>query len=162
MPTMEIGRVTAVVLAAGAGSRFGGGKLLASIDGRPVLQHVVDRLVEAGIQDLVVVLGADADAIDAAIDWGPARRVRNPDPGRGLSSSLRVGLDAVGADATAVVIALGDQPRLAVETIRALLEAARTADSDRTVVVPVYRRRPRPQSGGPGTRGVRARRRGDR
>ena len=43
-------RVTAVVLAAGAGSRFGGGKLLASLEGRPVLQHVLDRLAEAGVE----------------------------------------------------------------------------------------------------------------
>ena len=53
--------VAAVVLAAGAGSRFGGGKLLASLDGRPVLQHVLDRVAEAGLGDVVVVLGDDAD-----------------------------------------------------------------------------------------------------
>ena len=88
-----------LVLAAGAGSRFGGGKLLATIGGRPVLQHVLDALAEAGVGESVVVLGRDAERIEAAIDWGGARRVVNPDPERGLSSSLQVGFDAIGPDA---------------------------------------------------------------
>ena len=67
-----------LVLAAGAGSRFGGGKLLARIGGRPVLQHVLDALAEAGVGESVVVLGHDAERIEAEIDWGGARRVVNP------------------------------------------------------------------------------------
>ncbi len=54
-------RVTAIVLAAGAGSRFGGGKLLASLGGVPILQHVLDTLAAAGLEDVVVVLGRDRD-----------------------------------------------------------------------------------------------------
>lgn len=128
--------VTAIVLAAGAGTRFGGGKLLAPIGGRPVLQHVLDALARAGVGDVVVVIGDDLDAIEAAIAWRSERRVRNPDPGRGLSSSLRVGLDAVGDDAHAALIALGDQPLVPVAVIRALLDGP--ADASRPVVVPVY------------------------
>ena len=128
--------VTAVVLAAGAGTRFGGGKLLASLDGRPVLQHVLDRVADAGLGDVVVVLGDDASAIDQAIDWRSERRVRNPDPGRGLSSSVLIGIDALHEGVDAALIVLGDQPMLSVETMRALLEASR--DSARSIVVPVY------------------------
>ena len=137
------GHVTAIVLAAGAGSRFGGGKLLAAIEGRPVLQHVLDRLAQADLTDVVVVLGTDAEAIDAAIDWRGERRVRNPMPERGLSSSLRVGIDALdgpgpdGADSGGgVLIVLGDQPRLPARAIRALLDAR--PDPARPIVVPVY------------------------
>jgi Uncharacterized MobA-related protein len=129
-------RVTAVVLAAGAGTRFGGRKLLAPIGGRPVLQHVLDALASAGIGDVVVVLGEDLDTIEAAMAWRSERRVRNPDPGQGLSSSLRIGLGAVGDDAQAALITLGDQPLVPVAAIRALLDAP--ADSARPVVVPVY------------------------
>ena len=128
--------VAAVVLAAGAGSRFGGGKLLASLDGRPVLQHVLDRVADAGLGDVVVVLGDDASAIEEAIDWRRERRVRNPDPGRGLSSSVRIGIDALGEGVDGALIVLGDQPMVSVETIRALLDAA--PDGARPIVVPVY------------------------
>lgn len=130
----------AVVLAAGAGSRFGGGKLLATFGGRPILQHVLDRIAEAGIVDVVVVLGDDAPAIERAIDWRTERRVRNPRPTDGLATSLQLGLAAVGPRASAALIALGDQPRLSVATIRALVEAAAgsAGEGGRPVVVPDY------------------------
>jgi CTP:molybdopterin cytidylyltransferase MocA len=131
-----VGRVAALVLAAGAGRRFGGGKLLASLEGRPVLQHVLDRIGAAGLTDVVVVLGDDADVLESAIDWRGARRVRNPAPRRGLSSSLRIGMDALPAGAEAVLIALGDQPGLPREAVRKLL--ATGIDEHRPIVVPVY------------------------
>jgi len=127
---------TAIVLAAGAGSRFGGGKLLASLSGRPVLQHVLDRVADAGVQDVVVVLGDDAEVVEEAIDWRSERRVRNPDPGRGLSSSVRIGIEALDDAVEGALIVLGDQPLLSVETIRALLDAP--PDGTRPIVVPVY------------------------
>ncbi len=130
-------RVAAVVLAAGAGSRFGGGKLLAPIDGRPVLQHVLDRLVEGGVGEILVVVGDDAEALESAIAWGGATRVRNPDPSRGLSSSLAVGIAALDEAVTAALIVLGDQPRLPVEAVRSLL-AAKPAGGGPPIVVPVY------------------------
>jgi CTP:molybdopterin cytidylyltransferase MocA/SAM-dependent methyltransferase len=137
MPLSSSPRTTvAVVLAAGAGSRFGGGKLLASIEGRPVLQHVLDRLAEAGVDDIVVVLGDDAAVIEEAIDWRGERRVPNQDPERGLSSSVQVGVDALGDDVAAALIVLGDQPRVPLEAFRALLAAP--ADPSRPIVVPVY------------------------
>ncbi len=128
--------MTAVVLAAGAGTRFGGGKLLAPIGGRPVLQHVLDALAAADLSDVVVVLGDESEAIEAAIAWRSERRVRNPHPGRGLSSSLHIGIEAVGDDALAALVVLGDQPLVPVAAIRALLEAP--DDPSRPVVVPVY------------------------
>lgn len=133
---MVAGRTVAIVLAAGAGSRFGGGKLLASIHGKSILQHVLDRIAEAGVGEAVVVLGRDADAVEAATGWRTETRVRNPDPGLGLATSLRLGLDAVDPEVDAALILLGDQPFVAPDTIRALLEAP--ADRARPFVVPVY------------------------
>ena len=109
MATMEI---TAIVLAAGAGTRFGGGKLAATLAGRPVLQHVLDAVRAAGVSELVVVVGPDTTDLDAAIDWHGATRVTNPDPARGLSSSVQVGIAALPATAEAALIVLGDQPML--------------------------------------------------
>src|SRR4029077_20966658 len=73
---------------------------------------------------------------EAGIAWRGEARVVNPAPERGLSSSLTTGFDAIPADADAVLVALGDQPLVPVETIRALLTAAST--QGRPVVVPVF------------------------
>ncbi len=142
------GRLAAVVLAAGAGSRFGGGKLLAAVGGRPILQHVLDAIAEAGIADVVVVLGTDGERIEGGIAWRAERRIRNPDPTAGLASSLRIGFAALaraaqaeaGTDGSptpdAILVALGDQPLLSPATIRALVNATRAPE--RPVVVPRY------------------------
>jgi molybdenum cofactor cytidylyltransferase len=130
--------VAAVVLAAGASSRYGSPKSLARLDGRPILEHVLDAVREAGIEQIVVVLGTAADEIEESIRWLDERLVRNPDP-RFLSSSLQVGVDAAAAlepSPSAVVIVLGDQPRTRPEVIRALVAAGRR--SDLPVVIPRY------------------------
>ncbi len=117
----------AVVLAAGASTRFGAeNKLLAPLDGEPVLQHTLNALVRAGMHDVVVVLGADADADETAIRWRGERRVVNERPEDGSASSIRLGLDAAVEvpDADAVLIVLGDQPTLRPGVVRAVLAVA--------------------------------------
>ena len=126
----------AVVLAAGAGSRFGGGKLLAPLGGRPVLQHVLDAVAAAGLERVVVVLGSDAAAVEGAVAWRAERRVVNPDPMRGLASSVQIGIAALDADVDRAVVVLGDQPRVPAVAFAGLLGAP--VDPARPVVVPVY------------------------
>ena len=128
--------VSAVVLAAGLSSRFGGPKLLASLGGRPVLQRVLDTLASAGLRDVVVVIGAHAEAVEQGIAWRGERRIINGRPEGGLSSSLRLGLAAVAPDSAAALIVLGDQPTLEVDVITALM-AADTA-GEAVAVVPDY------------------------
>ncbi len=119
-------KVTAVVLAAGGSSRFGSNKLLAGLGGRPVLQHVLDAVAAAGLADVVVVLGESHASTRVAIEWRGERIAINHRPQDGLSSSLRVGLDAAAEDPAveAVVIVLGDQPAVRRDVIRAVVEAA--------------------------------------
>jgi CTP:molybdopterin cytidylyltransferase MocA len=122
--------IAAIVLAAGAGSRFGGGKLLARLDGRPIVAHVVDAARAAGLDPIVVVVPPTGELDD--LDLGAVRRVRNETPQEGLSSSVRVGLREVDVepDVTAAVILPGDQPRVRATTIAALLDAMdETADT---------------------------------
>ncbi len=133
---MEPGRVGAVVLAAGAGSRFGDIKALAKLDGRPILQHVLDAVAESGLEETVVVLGRWADVIDATIRWRGEQRVRNLDPDAGLSSSLRVGIGALGGNLEAALLVLGDQPLLRPATVAALLAALDPGSG--SAAVPVY------------------------
>jgi molybdenum cofactor cytidylyltransferase len=134
--TQERLTVGAIVLAAGAGSRFGGGKLEARLDGRPILQHVLDAVAEAGIADPVVVTSGP---LAAEIEWGAARPVTNPDPDRGLSSSLQVGWAAAmegPEQPDAVLVALGDQPLVGSAVLTAL--AGVPLDASRPVVAPRY------------------------
>ena len=132
--------VTGLVLAAGAATRFGSPKQLAPLDGRPLLQHPLDALAEAGMDDVIVVLGAEAAAIEAAMTWRGERRLVNERPKDGLASSLRVGLEAAAEDPTvdAVLIVLGDQPGLRPEVIEVVLAAAAT--TGRPIVRPRYER----------------------
>ena len=101
-----------VLLAAGEGSRFraagGGIKLLAPVDGRPLVERALAALAAAPLGDRVIVLGAHGDEVLAAIDLHGARPVRNERWERGLASSLRAGLDALDPACTAALVVLGD------------------------------------------------------
>lgn len=105
--------LTAVILAAGAGERFGGPKQLAELDGRPLLTHIVDTaLNHPAIDRVAVVLGARADAVRAALpaDRYPVQTVVCADWADGPSASLRCGLAAL--DGSDALVLLADQPRL--------------------------------------------------
>lgn len=119
-----MGRVAALVLAAGSSSRMGRPKQLLEVDGAPMLQHAVDAAAAGGIDEVLVVLGHEAPAVEAALRLPQiARIVRNPDHAGGLSTSLRAGLRALGVETEAAVVVLGDQPELEASSIRALVEA---------------------------------------
>ena len=134
----------AVILAAGVGSRFGGGKVRAPLEGRPLLAHVLAAVREAGIGRVVVVLGRDAGAaLDAVrdVDPGVLERVLvtvNPTPERGLATSLRLGFGAATAVAppAGVLVLLGDQPRVRADVLRVLCGAVASAHA--IAVVPRY------------------------
>jgi molybdenum cofactor cytidylyltransferase len=130
--------VGGLVLAAGSSSRFGSPKALADLEGRPLLQHVLDAAAAAHLQPIVVVLGDSGPEIERRMRWRNERRIRNADPGRGLSSSLRDGIADLEAIAPRVdaVILLGDQPRTSPHVIRRLMEAAEL--TDRPIVAPRY------------------------
>ena len=111
----------AVILAAGAGSRFGGAghKLLADDRGLPVLRRAVVAAVEAGVGDVIVVVGA-VD-VGTALDGLDVDVVANPDWAAGQASSLRTGVAAAEErGAGAVVVGLGDMPEVGAEAWRAV------------------------------------------
>ncbi len=132
------GRTAAVILAAGLGRRFGGGKLLAELDGRPLIQHVLELAAAAVLKPVVVVLGESATEFEARIAWRDELRVINPTPERGISGSLRAGFSALAdrADADRAIILLADQPRLSLAQLQSILAATR--DPRRPIVVPRY------------------------
>lgn len=103
--------IAGLVLAAGDGSRFGRDpKLLAELRGRPLLEHAVAAACAvAELQRVVVVLGARAEAVRAAVSFGRAEIVVCHDWERGQSESLRCGARAL-AGAEKVIVTLGDMP----------------------------------------------------
>ena len=116
--------IAGVILAAGEGSRFGKGpKQLAELDGRLLLQHAVDaQLGVPALERIVVVLGARADEIEPRIQFGDAEPVRCDGWEEGIGASLRCGLEALGDDLDAVLITLGDQPRITSQVIAMVLD----------------------------------------
>ncbi|AXJ08710.1 nicotine blue oxidoreductase [Arthrobacter sp. PM3] len=116
---------TAVLLAAGAGTRLGlGPKALLPFRGRTLVEVLADVLLEGGCREVVAVLGAEAAKVLAAADLSLHRVVDNPDWATGMGSSFRAGL-AAAAPADHVLIALVDQPGLTAETVARLLAAHR-------------------------------------
>ncbi len=103
-----------LLLAAGEGKRFGGPKQLARVDGRPLIEHALRAL--AGLDRIVVVLGARAEEIRAGADLGDAEIVLCTDWAEGMGASLRTGLGALG-DTDEVVILLADQPFITAEVV---------------------------------------------
>jgi molybdenum cofactor cytidylyltransferase len=129
--------VGALILAAGRSTRMrGANKLIADLGGKPVVAHVADAVAAAGMPPPVVVLGHLADDVRAAFGDRRATFVIAPDFADGLSTSLRAGLAAVPADWSAVLVCLGDMPRVDAATLVALAAAHQPG----VIAVPVHDR----------------------
>jgi molybdenum cofactor cytidylyltransferase len=111
-----------LVLAAGAGTRFGGDKQLAELDGRPLLEHALRTLAAAPVDSRVVVLGAGAEQVLARIDLHGAKAVTCERWQQGQSASFVCGLAELEA-CEAIIVLLGDQPRVSSEAVRRVLGA---------------------------------------
>lgn len=139
--TAPVERVAAVILAAGESRRYGAPKLLALLDGRPLLQHVLDAAERSTLAPIVLVVGHEADDVLGSVRLGRAAVVRNELYATGQSSSLRAGLRATG-DVDAVVVLLGDQPRVTAALLDALVERQRASSAAAVVSVWKGRRTP--------------------
>jgi molybdenum cofactor cytidylyltransferase len=131
----EIGTI---LLAAGLGRRFGPKpKMLAPFDGRPLVRHAAEAALAARPRPVVVVLGAHADAVRAALAGLELTFVENPDFRAGLSTSLRAGLAALPPSCEAAVVMLGDMPRICEEHIERLAVAFDVSAKAVAAIVPV-------------------------
>lgn len=115
--------IGAVILAAGEARRFGSPKQLALLDGRPLLEHAVSVVCDVEvIAQVVVVLGARADEVEAGVQFGRAETVRCARWRDGMAASLRAGADALrDSGVETLVVAVGDQPRLTRKAIEHVL-----------------------------------------
>jgi probable selenium-dependent hydroxylase accessory protein YqeC len=118
-------RVAGIVLGAGTSSRFGSPKLLAEVDGIPLVRRAVDAARGAGLAPVCLVTGADADRVRAAAGDPPPTVVHNPDPASGMAASLGIGLRAVRMQSDAVMILLADMPGVDASLATRVLETYR-------------------------------------
>ena len=98
-------------------------KSLLELNGEPLIRRTARQLLDAGVTQLVVVLGHYAAEIEAPLQGLPVLKVYNPDPDQGLVSSQRLGLQALSDDTDTVIMSLADQPLVTTEDIHSLLQA---------------------------------------
>lgn len=114
----------AIVLAAGRGARFGGGKLLAPLNGRPLIAGALRAALAAPVRQVFVAIGQDPALREAII--GESERlalVPVPDAAEGMGASLRTAAAQVSDDAAGVFVFLGDMPAIAAATVETLAAA---------------------------------------
>ena len=118
-------RISAIILAAGASSRMGQAKQLLPLAGSTVLAKTIENVRLAAIDELLVVLGASAEAIRLHLPTEGLKLIFNPDYQQGMATSLRAGLAAVEEHSNAALIVLGDQPFIRPGTLDRIVEEYR-------------------------------------
>ncbi len=124
-----IDNVYAIILAAGASRRMGSPKQLLEWRNRPLLEHAVVNARAILNERVIVVLGAHAESIQAAIDLGDVTSIVNSEWQEGMASSIRAGVQALPESASAVLILLGDQPLINAAHLQNLLNSWQSAPS---------------------------------
>ena len=131
--------ISAIILAAGQSKRMGQPKMLLPWGDKTVLGNVIVTFREAGLQDILVVTGGDRERVDALVG-GSARTVYNSEFSRGeMLRSVQVGMAEFTPETEAMLIALGDQPQVQAESVRAVIEGYR--ESKATIVIPSFQMR---------------------
>jgi len=139
-PAAAQSTIAAIVLAAGRSSRMAPHNKLLVPDraGRPMVARVVDNLLASAARPVIVVTGHRAAEVSAAVAGRPIRVVHAADYADGLSASLRAGIAAVPATASAALVCLGDMPLVTGRMIERLI-GAYDPDEGRSIVAPTCR-----------------------
>jgi molybdenum cofactor cytidylyltransferase len=131
--------LVAILAAAGISTRMGQNKILLNFRGKPLIVHAIDTLLASAVDEVVVVLGHEAEKVRAALEGRKVRFVENPDFREGLRTSVRAGIEAVSSHAGAFMIYLADQPLLTPEEVNLLIRALTEARKvNKSIVVPFF------------------------
>ena len=134
--------ISAIVPAAGLSSRMGQNKLLMPFGDKSLIEHAVDALKASDVDEIVVVLGHEADQVRSRLERRRVNFVHNPDYREGLSTSVRTGMSAVAKGADAIMIYLADQPLIQPDEISRLIQAFAAAKrAGKSIVVPFFENR---------------------
>lgn len=129
-------KIAGLVLAAGQSRRMGvENKLLLSIDGKPMVSHIVDALLTSGARPIIVVVGHQANLVQDALAGRDVHFVENPLFAQGLSTSLRTGITAVPSGIDGALVCLADMPRVRSAHLDKLIAAFNPVEG-RAIIVP--------------------------
>lgn len=140
--TDKISNVGAIVLAAGASRRMGRSKMTLPFHDNTVLGTVLTTLHQAEIDPLIVVIGGAKEQVEAALSALPfsITRAYNPDfEHTEMLVSLKIGMSVLPADVVAFLIVLGDQPRIQLDVVRAILSEYQSGAHD--LIIPSFQMR---------------------
>jgi len=130
-------RISAILLAAGESKRMGTNKLSLPWGRKTVLQRCLRVLLSSQVGEVWIVLNKQTWELGERLRGPRVKLVHNPQFKKGMSSSIRRGIQAMGQKSRAVLIALGDHPVLNVNTVNALIRAY--VEKKGTIIVPIYR-----------------------
>jgi molybdenum cofactor cytidylyltransferase len=128
--------LSGVVLAAGESRRMGKPKQLLPFGGATILERVVDALLDAGVGEVIVVLGHLAEEVRVVLGDRPVKVVINEAYREGMLSSVQCGVRAAGTAQDAALFALGDQPHIESQVVREVMDAYRSGEAG--MVIPRY------------------------
>jgi len=131
--------VSAILLAAGESKRMGKPKLLLSFGNETILGNTLNNILSSSIDEVIVVLGANAVETQKIIDNEAVKIVINPDYRQGMSTSLICGLRQIDQRAQKIMVALSDQPLIDGKTYNKLIQ--KSLHSDMGIVLPAYQSR---------------------
>lgn len=129
--------IAAIILAAGSASRMRQPKQLLDWGGRPLVRVVAEHALTARLECVLVVVGAERDAVVAALAGLPVEIVENRAYAEGQSTSLRAGVVALGPEVCAALVLLGDQPFVTPTIVERIADAWRASGA--AIVAPLYR-----------------------
>ena len=129
-------QVAAIILAAGASTRLGRCKQILDWKGKPLLAHVADTALGAGLDPVIAVLGCHAQQTYAALGNRPLQALTNWRWQDGMSTSVLTGLSAVPPETDAVLILQADQPLISAQLLRVLVQ--RFVETRAPIVYPTY------------------------
>ncbi len=128
--------VWAIVLAAGMSTRMGTQKLLLPFAGMTIVEKVVENILNSGIENILVVLGANCAEIEEVLEFWPVQTIRNENFQEGMHTSLISGVKLLPENVKAVMIFLGDQPFIPEYVSMKVIEAWK--DSGKGIVIPLF------------------------
>ncbi len=134
-----MGKVSAIILAAGEGRRMGALKQLLPLGDSTILEKTVDNITASTVDETVVVLGYRSEEIKARLAEKPVKVVVNPEFKAGMSTSIAAGVKAVSAGTEAVLIVLADQPFITTSLIDSLINEYK--NQNKGIIIPIFQGR---------------------